>query len=82
MEYSIEILKERLEKLNESYNKFVLSGKVEINNPVAIDNRKKAHDIEEALLLLVDVMPSLKCTCDWATNGSKKKLCDKDCLFH
>lgn len=54
MEHAIELLKERLEKLNYAYEKFVLSGKVRKNSSSAMDNRKKADEIERALEILIN----------------------------
>jgi hypothetical protein len=61
MEHAIEILKERLDKLNNAYSEFVLNGTVKTDSTVAIDNRKKAKDIEDALFRLADVIKSFPC---------------------
>lgn len=52
MEYAKEILNERLEQLNNAYEKFVVSGQVNSNSSVALNNRKKAQDIMDALVCL------------------------------
>ena len=52
MTHGIEILKERLEILNNSYSKYVSNGNVEIGSGVAKNNRKIAKEIEEALNIL------------------------------
>lgn len=54
MEYAKQILSEQLEKLNNAYEKFVTSGQVRSNSSVALDNRKKAQDIMDALVCLSD----------------------------
>jgi hypothetical protein len=49
MEYSIKILQENLDRLNSRYEKFVSNGSVEITSIIALDNRKKARDLEQAI---------------------------------
>jgi hypothetical protein len=50
MEYSIKILQENLDRLNSRYEKFVSNGSVEITSIIALDNRKKARDLQQAII--------------------------------
>lgn len=52
MEYAIEILKERLEKLEHNYYRFVVIGEVCEFSAVAIDNRRKVKELNIAIMKL------------------------------
>ncbi|WP_324069671.1 MAG: hypothetical protein RSE15_03980 [Flavobacterium sp.] len=49
MDYSIKILQDNLDKLNSRYERFVSNGSVEITSIIALDNRKKARHLEQAI---------------------------------
>lgn len=57
MSYAKQLLQERLDKLNNSYNQFVTLGEVLPTSPAAIENRQHAADIEIALTKLTIKIP-------------------------
>ena len=52
MKYAIEILKERLEQMENAYQKFVVNGDVKPDSSVAIDNREKVKQLQSAIKTL------------------------------
>lgn len=52
MDFPIDILNQGLIQHNEAYNKYVTNGVVDANNPVAIQNRQRAEELEQAIKVL------------------------------
>ena len=52
MNYTIEIIQERIDKLNEAYFRYVENGEVEKSDPVAIINRNNVKEMKEAITIL------------------------------
>lgn len=52
MEYAIQILKESLERIDSSYERFVAKGGVQPTSVIAADNRRKAKELERAIKVL------------------------------
>ena len=85
MEWAIEILNDKLRQINDAYEKFVVNGSADANSVSAIENRKKAAQLNNAINILrtnVDTLrlnPVIKsvCLCKY---GFKKKNYD-ECAF-
>jgi hypothetical protein len=52
MKWVIEILNNRLRQMNDAYEKYVLNGNVNTDSPNAVENRKKAKQLSNAIKIL------------------------------
>lgn len=59
MNYAQEILQEKLNVLNNSYDEYVTNGKVNKDSAVALENRRKASELKAAILCLFAVSNSV-----------------------
>ena len=75
MNHAVELLKLHLEKLNDSFARFVTSGDVSPSSPAATDNRQKAKDIQEALSSLLETatVPKVLSVDGYSVDGNDDK---------
>lgn len=56
MEWIIEILNERLIQMNDAYERYVLNGNVHVDSHNAVENRKKAEQLSNAINILKSIV--------------------------
>ena len=86
MNYSIKILQDELNRINSAYERFVSKGTIETEHVLALANRIKARDLEQAITELkqalqlqqTGVMRSFYCDSK-DCNDSKGALCNGFC---
>lgn len=74
MEFSKNILKERLQVLEHAYKEYVVSGSVKADSFSAIDNRNKVKDLELALNILQASEKPSDCSLDVVRQSNVFKL--------
>jgi S-adenosylmethionine synthetase len=57
MNYAIELLKERLDLMENAYQKYVVNGGVRPDSSVSIENRDKVEQLKLAIKILTKTKP-------------------------
>lgn len=52
MKYTIEIIQDRIDKLENAYKRYVENGEVDKEDPVAIINRNNVEEMKKAITIL------------------------------